>query len=871
MATNIDKALYQQPMGMDELAQDDSPIEIEIVDPESVKIGIDGMEIEIEPGEPSDEDFDANLAEYIDERVLETMASDLAGDIDQDKNSRKDWEKAYTEGIKLLGLQIEERTEPWNGASGVFHPMITEAVVRFQSETITETFPAQGPVRTKILGKETPQKQEAAVRVEADMNYQLTEKMVEFRPEHERMLWSLPATGSAFKKVYYDPSLGRQVSIFIPAEDMILPYGTSDIQTCYRVTHVMRKTKNEILKLQQAGFYREIELGEPDKSLGDIQKAKDKETGFSDLNDDRFTLLECHVDLDIKGYEDVDEDDEPTGIALPYVVTIVRGTNDVLSVRRNWNEDDELKLKRQHFVHYQYIPGFGAYGFGLFHLIGGFAKSATSIMRQLIDAGTLSNLPGGLKSRGLRIKGDDTPIAPGEFRDVDIGSGTIRDSILPLPYKEPSSVLAALLDKIVDEGRRFAASADMKVSDMSAQAPVGTTLALLERQLKVMTAVQARVHYALKQELQLLRNIIRDYTDDAYTYEPEGDDGPRAKKADYALVAVIPVSDPNAATMSQRVVQYQAVIQMAQMAPDIYDLPQLHRNMLEVLGIKNADKLVPLPDDQKPKDPVTENMSVLKSEPIKAFPEQDHTAHIAVHTSIMQDPTVMQLIGQNPKAPQIQAALTAHIAEHVGFQYKMQLEQQLGMTIPREDEMVPTAVANAMAGMMAQAAQQMMQQNQAQAQQQQAQQQAQDPLIQMQQQELQLKQAEMQVKQQEVQANIQLGQQRLQLEAQKAQQDFQLKQQAAQLDAQKMVADMTAKSDKLELDTEKMRSDKELAGMRIGAQINESKTKQQFDQEYAGVKLGAEISKRQKEMDMQARTASLQYAEKNKPQGKEPK
>ena len=871
MATNIDKALYQQPMGMDELAQDDSPIEIEIVDPESVKIGIDGMEIEIEPGEPSDEDFDANLAEYIDERVLETMASDLAGDIDQDKNSRKDWEKAYTEGIKLLGLQIEERTEPWNGASGVFHPMITEAVVRFQSETITETFPAQGPVRTKILGKETPQKQEAAVRVEADMNYQLTEKMVEFRPEHERMLWSLPATGSAFKKVYYDPSLGRQVSIFIPAEDMILPYGTSDIQTCYRVTHVMRKTKNEILKLQQAGFYREIELGEPDKSLGDIQKAKDKETGFSDLNDDRFTLLECHVDLDIKGYEDVDEDDEPTGIALPYVVTIVRGTNDVLSVRRNWNEDDELKLKRQHFVHYQYIPGFGAYGFGLFHLIGGFAKSATSIMRQLIDAGTLSNLPGGLKSRGLRIKGDDTPIAPGEFRDVDIGSGTIRDSILPLPYKEPSSVLAALLDKIVDEGRRFAASADMKVSDMSAQAPVGTTLALLERQLKVMTAVQARVHYALKQELQLLRNIIRDYTDDAYTYEPEGDDGPRAKKADYALVAVIPVSDPNAATMSQRVVQYQAVIQMAQMAPDIYDLPQLHRNMLEVLGIKNADKLVPLPDDQKPKDPVTENMSVLKSEPIKAFPEQDHTAHIAVHTSIMQDPTVMQLIGQNPKAPQIQAALTAHIAEHVGFQYKMQLEQQLGMTIPREDEMVPTAVANAMAGMMAQAAQQMMQQNQAQALQQQAQQQAQDPLIQMQQQELQLKQAEMQVKQQEVQANIQLGQQRLQLEAQKAQQDFQLKQQAAQLDAQKMVADMTAKSDKLELDTEKMRSDKELAGMRIGAQINESKTKQQFDQEYAGVKLGAEISKRQKEMDMQARTASLQYAEKNKPQGKEPK
>jgi hypothetical protein len=856
MATNIDKALYQQPKGLEELAQGESAIEIEIVDPEAVKIGIDGMEIEIEPAEPSAEDFDANLAEYMDESALATLASDLAGDIDQDKNSRKDWEKAYTEGLKLLGLQMEERTEPWNGASGVFHPMITEAVVRFQSETITETFPAQGPVRTKILGKETPQKQEAAVRVEADMNYQLTEKMVEFRPEHERMLWSLPATGSAFKKVYYDPSLGRQVSIFIPAEDMILPYGTSDIQTCYRVTHVMRKTKNEILKLQQAGFYCEVDLGEPDKVVGDIQKAKDKETGFSDLNDDRFTLLECHVDLDIKGFED-EEDGEPTGIALPYVVTIIRGTNDVLAIRRNWEEDDPLKLKRQHFVHYQYIPGFGAYGFGLFHLIGGFAKSATSIMRQLIDAGTLSNLPGGLKSRGLRIKGDDTPIAPGEFRDVDIGSGTIRDSILPLPYKEPSAVLASLLDKIVDEGRRFAATADMKVSDMSAQAPVGTTLALLERQLKVMTAVQARVHYALKQELQLLRDIIRDYTDDSYTYEPEGDDGPRAKKSDYALVAVIPVSDPNAATMSQRVVQYQAVIQMAQMAPDIYDLPQLHRNMLEVLGIKNADKLVPLPDDQKPKDPVAENMAVLKSEPIQAFVEQDHTAHIAVHTSMMQDPTVMQLIGQNPKAPQIQAALTAHIAEHVGFQYKLQLEKQLGMSIPKEDEQLPTEIANAMAGMMAQAAQQMLQQNQAQAAQQQAQQQAQDPLIQMQ-------QAELQLKQQEIQAKIQMDQQRLQMETQKMQQDFQLKQQAAQLDAQKMVADITAKSDKLELDTEKMRSDKELEGMRIGAQINESKAKQQFDQEFAGVKLGSEISKRQKEMDLQARTTALQSTSNNK-------
>jgi hypothetical protein len=854
MATNIDKALYQSPLGINQTGEGEEPLEIEIVDPESVKIGIDGMEIEIEPGKESAEDFDANLAEYMDDSALASLGGELAGEIDQDKNSRKDWEKAYTEGLKLLGLQMEERTEPWNGASGVFHPMITEAVVRFQSETITETFPAQGPVRTKIMGKETPAKQQAAVRVQDDMNYQLTETMVEFRPEHERMLWSLPATGSAFKKVYYDPSLGRQVSIFVPAEDMYLPYGCSDIQSCYRVTHVMRKTKNELIKLQQAGFYCDIELGEPDKTTGDIQKAKDKETGFSDLNDDRFTLFECHVDLDLKGYEDTDDKGEPTGIALPYVVTIIKGTNTVLSVRRNWEEDDELKLKRQHFVHYQYIPGFGAYGFGLFHLIGGFAKSATSIMRQLIDAGTLSNLPGGLKSRGLRIKGDDTPIAPGEFRDVDVASGSIRDSILPLPYKEPSAVLSSLLDKIVEEGRRFAATADMQVSDMSAQAPVGTTLALLERQLKVMTAVQARVHFALKQELQLLRNIIRDYTDDDYTYDPEGTEGPRAKKADYGMVAVIPVSDPNAATMSQRVVQYQAVIQMAQMAPDIYDLPQLHRNMLEVLGIKNADKLVPLPDDHKPKDPVAENMAILKGEPVKAFEQQDHTAHLAVHMSMLQDPTVMQVIGQNPKAPQIQAAQAAHAAEHVAFQYKLNLEKQLGMSLPKQDEVLPTDIANAMAGMMAQAAQQMQQQNQAQAAQQQAQQQQQDPLIQMQQQELQIKQAEVQVKQQEaqakmqeMQAKMQLEQQRFQLDAQKAQQDFQLKQQAAQLDSQRLIADTTAKSDKMELEQEKMRSSLQLDGMKMGAQINQSKAQMDADQHREGVKMGIDIAKSQQQ------------------------
>ena len=682
--------------------------------------------------------------------------------------------------------------------------MLTEAVVKFQSETITETFPAQGPVKTKIVGKQTPAKQEVAVRVQEDMNYQLTEKMQEFRPEHERMLWSLPATGSAFKKVYFDPNLGRQVSMFIPAEDILLPYGTSDIMTCYRVSHVMRKTENDIKKLQAAGFYRDCDIGTPDKHIDAINQAKDKETGFADLNDDRFTLIESHVDLCLK--EDPlcirDEDGEPAGIALPYVVTFIRGTNTVLAIRRNWKEDDELHLKRQHFVHYQYIPGFGAYGFGLFHLIGGFANSATSLMRQLIDAGTLSNLPGGLKSRGLRIKGDDTPIAPGEFRDVDIGSGALRDNILPLPYKEPSATLYNLLNTVVEEGRRFAATADVKVADMSAQAPVGTTLALLERQLKVLTAVQARVHYALKQELQLLKGIIRDYTDDEYSYEPDADkddgDMRRVKKSDYDLVEVIPVSDPNAATMSQRLVQYQAVIQLSQTAPDIYNLPQLHRGMLEVLGIKNADKLVPLPEDQKPKDPVTENMNVLKGEPLKAFQYQDHESHIRVHMSAMQDPIVMQLIGQNPRAGQIQAAMMAHIAEHVGFGYRQKIEQQLGMPLPPQDEKLPPQMELALSQMMAQAAQQVLQQNQAAAAQQQAQQQAQDPVLQMQQQELQIRAQEVAIKDKKVAADA----------AAKAD-ELALKEKQLQIDA-------AYKTDKLEADQER-------DGVRMGIDIAKSK------------------------------------------------
>jgi hypothetical protein len=761
MATNIDKALYQQPMGL--AAEKEEPIEIEIIDPEAVNIDMGDLEISIQKGEPSIDDFDANLAEFLPESSIQLMVFDLDSDIDNDRNSRKEWEKAYVTGLKLLGLQIEERTEPWDGASGVFHPMITEAVVRFQSETITETFPAAGPVRTKIIGKETPAKKEAAQRVQEDMNFQLTEVMQEFRPEHERMLWSLPATGSAFKKVYFDPSIGRQTSIFIPAEDMLLPYGTSDIQSCYRVTHVMRKTKNEILELQQAGFYCDVELGDPDRAIDEINKAKDKETGFADLNDERFTLYESHVKLVFKDDPLVDKDDdgEITGVALPYVVTFIRGTNTVLAIRRNWNEDDSLHLKRQHFVHYQYIPGFGAYGFGLFHLIGGFANSATSLMRQLIDAGTLSNLPGGLKSRGLRIKGDDTPIAPGEFRDVDVGSGTIRDNILPLPYKEPSQVLMTLLGSIVEEGRRFAATADMKISDMGANAPVGSTLALLERQLKVMTAVQARVHFTLKQELQLLAAIIRDYTDDEYTYEPDGEEGPRAKRGDYRNVDILPVSDPNAATLSQRVVQYQAVIQLAQSAPDIYDLPQLHRGMLDVLGIKNADKLVPMDEDQKPTDPVSENQNLLKGKPVKAFQYQDHEAHIQVHMSAMNDPIIMQLVGQNPRAQMIQAAAMAHISEHVGFAYRQKIEQQLGMPLPPEGEPMPPQIELALSGMMAQAAKQVLQQSQTMAAQEQAQQQAQDPVVQMQQKEMELKEREVAIKE----AGLQLNQQKLAVDA----------------------------------------------------------------------------------------------------------
>jgi hypothetical protein len=811
----IDKALYQAPKGIEEEADElmgEPDIEIEIVDPEAVKIEAGGLEILIDP-DAEGPDFYNNIAEEIDESELQSLGAELLAYVQDDLDSRKDWEKTYKEGLVLLGLKYEERTEPWDGACGVFHPMITEAVVRFQSETIMETFPAQGPVKTKIIGKDTRKKEEAAARVKEDMNYELTERMPEFRMEHERMLWNLPATGSAFKKVYFDPSLQRQTSVFVPAEDIIVAYGTVSMESAERVTHRMYKTSNEIRKLQVAGFYRDIELGEPSKLKNELQEKKDKESGMSSINDDRYALYEIHANLDLPGYEDM-EDDEPTGIAIPYVITVLDGTNDILSIRRNYYEDDDTKKRRDHFVHYVYIPGFGFYGFGLFHLIGGFAKSATSIMRQLVDAGTLSNLPGGLKSRGLRIKGDDTPIAPGEFRDVDVGAGALRDNILPLPYKEPSATLYQLLGTIVEEGRRFAATADMKISDMSAQAPVGTTLALLERMLKVMSAVQARVHYAFKHELKLLSAIIRDYTDDDYDYDPAS--GPRvAKRADYDMVEIIPVSDPNAATMSQRVVQYQAVIQLAQMAPQVYDIPALHRQMLEVLGIRNANKLVPLEDDQTPKDPITENMNALKLKPMKAFMYQDHAAHIQTHMNMMNDPAVAALIGQNPQASLIVGALQAHIAEHLGYQYRRQVQDAIGTPLPGPEEKIPEAMEVQISKMVAEGSQIVLAQSLQAKAQQQAMQNAQDPIMMAEMQKLQIQQAEVQRKAQKDQADTQIKMLQLQLDQLKAQQQ-------AELDGARLGVEIEASQSELDLKRQIAEAKQELEGTRLGVDIGKT-------------------------------------------------
>jgi hypothetical protein len=828
MATSgIDKGLYAAPMGLADLAPaPDIEIEIEL------EPGDDGEAAE-EETKGTAEEFDANLAEFMDDGDLQSLGMELVEDFGKDSMDRKDWIQTYVDGLKLLGLKYEDRTEPWQGACGVFHPMLTESVVRFQSEAMMETFPAMGPVKTQIIGAIDVLREEAAARVREDMNYQLTEVMVEYRPEHEKMLWNLPITGSAFKKVYYDPSKGRQAAVFIPAEDIVVPYGASNLESAERVTHVMRKTENEMTKLMEAGFYMDVELGEPSYELDDVEKQKAEEMGLSALQDDRYRVLEMHVDLDLSGFEHTDKKGRLTGIALPYVVTIEKGTRKVLAIRRNWYEGDVLHTKRQHFVHYQYIPGFGFYGYGLIHLIGGYAKSATMLIRQLVDAGTLSNLPGGLKSRGLRVKGDDTPIQPGEFRDVDVPSGSIRDNILPLPYKEPSQVLFALFQNIVQEGRQFASSGDMNVSDMSSQAPVGTTLALLERTLKVMTAVQARLHYTMKQEFKLLKVIIADYTPEEYDYEPE-DAGRRAKKADYDSVDVIPVSDPNAATMAQKIVQYQAVLQLSQQAPHLYDLPLLHRQMIEVLGIKNAAKLVPTEDDAVPTDPVQENQNLLMMKPVKAFIEQNHEAHIQAHMAAIQNPKIQQMMQMNPQAQAIMAAAMAHINEHMAFEYRKQVEMAMGMPLPNEEQnkQVPPELADQIAMMVAQASQQLTQKAQQEQAQQQAQQQMQDPIIQMQMQELQLKQ-----------------------------QDLKLKEQKQQIDA-------AAKADQLEIEKARIAAQKEIAAMQVGATAAAAKDKLSKQMEMEGVRMGLDAAKHRAQMATQN---AQRAAQRNQPSKKENK
>ena len=804
----IEKSLNPAPTGIEEMMGDlgEPDIEIEIEDPESVSLKMGDLEIEFEPGNESPEEFNANLAEHISAEELSLIASELIGDFDEDVASRKDWIQTYVDGLELLGMKIEERAEPWEGASGVYHPLLSEALVKFQSETMMSTFPAGGPVKTQIIGKETTEKKESAKRVQLDMNYQLTDVMKEYRPEHERMLWGLGLSGNAFKKVYFDPNMERQVSIFVPSEDIVVPYGASDLESAERVTHVMRKTENELRKLQVAGFYMDVDLGEPNNTLDEVEKKIAEKLGFRATTDSRYKLLEMHVNWDLSGFEHKDKDGMDTGIALPYVVTIEKGSAQILAIRRNWEPDDDTYAKRQHFVHYGYVPGFGFYCFGLIHLVGAFAKSGTSLIRQLVDAGTLANLPGGFKARGLRVKGDDTPIAPGEFRDVDVPSGSIKDNLMPLPYKEPSQTLFQLFQNIVEEGRRFANTADLQISDMSAQAPVGTTLAILERTLKTMSAVQARIHYSMKQELGLLKEIIAAYTPDEYSYEPVA--GHRyAKRADYDDVDVIPVSDPNASTMAQKIVQYQAVFQLAQQAPNLFNMPLLYRQMLDVLGIKDAQKLVPMDEDQKPADPITENQNVLMGKPVKAFEYQDHRAHITVHMMAMQDPKIQQLLQGNPMAQSMQASMMNHINEHLGMEYRKQIELQLGFNLPAnkdeagEDIHINPEVEARLAPMLAQAAQQLFQQNSAEAAQAQAQKAAQDPIVQMQQAELQIKMAEQQRK------------------VAKDQIDAQLRQQQQQIEAGRVIA-------QADLERQKLTAEQQMEALRVAAEMRDGREKE---------------------------------------------
>ena len=826
----IDKALYELPQGLAGIEQS-PPVEIEIEDPESVHINMDGVEIDIEKAQ-DEEDFNKNLAEELDAGELALLAGDLIGDFDSDIAARKDWIQTYVDGLELLGLKIEERSEPWEGACGVYHPILAEAVTKFQSETIMDTFPAAGPVKGEIIGKETQDKKDAMVRVVDDMNYELTEHMTEYRSEHERMLWGTALSGNGFKKVYVDPGLDRQVSIYVPSEDLVVPYGASNLETAERVSHVMRKTENELLRLQLDGFYLDTDLGAPQNTLDEVEKKIAEKLGFRATTDSRYKLIEMQVDLDLPGFEHEDDKGNKTGLKLPYIVTIEYGSMQVLAIRRNWEPDDETFQKRQHFVHYAYIPGFGFYAFGLIHLIGGFAKSGTSILRQLVDAGSLANLPGGFKTRGLRVKGDDTPIAPGEFRDVDVPSGTMKDNIMPLPYKEPSQTLIQLLNQIIEEGRRFAAAGDLKVSDMSANSPVGTTLAILERTLKVMSAIQARMHFSMKNEFKLLKKIIASYAPADYSYEPVTGDR-KARRKDYEMVNIIPVSDPNAATMSQKVVQYQAVLQLSQTAPQLYNLPYLHRQMLEVLGIRNAEKLVPLPEDEKPLDPITENMNALKNKPMKAFMYQDHQAHIQIHMAMLNDPKIRETIGQNPQAPLIAQALQAHITEHVGMEYKRQMELTMGINIPyndldADDESTKLSPEQEMqiARMAVPAAQQLLNQNQTEIAAKNAQQASQDPVIQMQMKELQLKAQEVDIK------------------------------------MKKMQIDAAAKADQLELEKARISAQKEIAGMQVTAKAQAEKANIASKEKMEGFRLGSDIGRSKAQMAMQEKQKQQQPSNK---------
>ena len=837
MATNMDRALYAAPLGLDQISDDEEePIQIVIEDPEAVDISGPGFDMHMEEAEEDEEEFNKNLAEEMSEGDLTQLSGDLIEDYEADISSRKDWIQTYVDGLQLLGLKLEERMEPWPGACGVYHPLLAEAVVKFQAETMMETFPASGPVKTQIIGKETSEKKEAAERVQNDMNYQLTDVMIEFRPEHERMLWGLGLAGNAFKKVYFDPGLDRQTSMYVPAEDVVVPYGASSIDSSERVTHVMRKTKNEMRRLQHDGFYRDIDLGDPINTMDDVEKKIAEKLGFRATQDNRYKLLEMQVELDLKGYEHKDDKGKKTGIALPYIVTIEKGTGEVLAIRRNWRPEDDTNQKRAHFVHYPYIPGFGFYAFGLIHLIGAYSKSSTSILRQLVDAGTLSNLPGGFKTRGLRTKGDDTPISPGEFRDVDVPSGTIRDNLMALPYKEPSQVLMALLGQMIEEGRSFAGSMDLNASDMSAQAPVGTTLAILERSLKTMSAVQARIHYAMKQEFKLLKEIIRDYTPPDYSYEPEEGDR-KAKQSDYDMVEVIPVSDPNATTMAQKVVQYQAALQLAQTAPQLYDLPVLHRQMLEVLGIKNYQKLVPVEDDMKPRDPVTENMNILKGKPVKAFLYQDHKSHIAVHMAMSQDPHIQQLVGQNPQlAQQMMAAGAAHVADHLGMEMRKQMEQAMGQPLPayeddQDENMMSPEMEVKVSQMAAQASQQLLQQHQQEDQQKKNQQQSQDPLIQLQQKELEIKQGELQRKQAKDQS------------------------------------DMQAKMAQIDVELKRIEANQETDGAKLALQQRAADKQQEQQHEVTGFQAGLEMRKQQAQLMHQLEMAQVQREAKTPKKG----